>query len=128
MYLIHIHDSLHQGYPPQFTATHTNYTPELTPTLEPPQLCIERTQNSTQSRRLTQTFHISSQHSPAGGERISVEPNILVKLNSITEKQENIIQATKKKMLQLLNYETTHPESITRYHNRGMVLHIHSDY
>ena len=30
-------------------------------------------------------------------------------------------------MVQLPNYASTHPEEITRYHDSGMILHMHSD-
>ena len=56
----------------------------------------------------------------------AVEPTILVVLNSIATKQANSTQATKNKMVQLINYSATHPEDITLYHASGMTLHMQS--
>ena len=52
---------------------------------------------------------------------------MLVTLNSISANQEKITRAKSKNMVQLINYAATHPESITRYHASGIILHIHSN-
>ena len=52
---------------------------------------------------------------------------MLVALNTIADQQSKITQETDKKVVQLLNYATTHPEAITRCHASGMILHMHSD-
>ena len=57
----------------------------------------------------------------------AVDPTMLVALNSNSTEQSNRIEATAKSVTQMLNYESTHSESITRYHAIGMILHIHSE-
>ena len=57
----------------------------------------------------------------------AVDPTIIVALNRITTEQANSTEATAKSFTQVLNYAATHPESITRYHASGIILHIHSD-
>ena len=47
-------------------------------------------------------------------------------MNIIVYEQPKITQETVEKVEQLLNYATTHPESITRYHARRMTLYMHS--
>ena len=57
----------------------------------------------------------------------TVDPTIPVALNTIESQQSKSTQETAKKVVQLLNYATTYPEVITRYHTSGMSLHMHSD-
>ena len=57
----------------------------------------------------------------------AVNPIMLVTMNSIAYQQAKSNQATAKKVVQLINYESTHQESITLYHTSGMILHMHRD-
>ena len=56
-----------------------------------------------------------------------VDPKMIVELDIITSEQANITQSNNKAVTQLINYTATHSEAITRYHTKGIVLHIHSD-
>ena len=56
----------------------------------------------------------------------AVEPTILVFLSTIASQQLKSTKETKK-VVQLLDYEATHPEAITRYHASGITLYMHSD-
>ena len=57
----------------------------------------------------------------------TVNPTILVTLNSITTEQAKIIEATAKAVTDMINYASMHSEAITRYHVIGMILHTHSN-
>ena len=57
----------------------------------------------------------------------TVNPTMIVELNSIAAEQANSTGQTAKPVTPLLNYSTTHSEVITRYHASGMILHSHSD-
>ena len=57
----------------------------------------------------------------------TVDPTMLVALNSISVEQANITEATAKSVTQMLNYAATYPEAITIYHASGMILKIHGD-
>ena len=57
----------------------------------------------------------------------AVYPTMLVALNTIAAQQSKSTQETVKKVVQLMNYTATHPETITRYHARGMTMHMHSN-
>ena len=50
-------------------------------------------------------------------------------LNSIIviDDQAKSTQAIEKNRVQIINYAATHMEAITRYHVRGIILHIHSE-
>ena len=56
----------------------------------------------------------------------AVDPTILLAPNTIAVQQSKRTQEKTNKVVQLLNYASTHPESITRYHARGIALHMHS--
>ena len=56
-----------------------------------------------------------------------VDPTMLAALNTVASQQSKSTQETAKKVVQLLNYAATHPESITIYHASGMKLHMHND-
>ena len=48
-------------------------------------------------------------------------------LNTIGSKQSAATLTTQQSIAQLLDYATTHPNTIVRYHASGMRLHIYSD-
>ena len=54
----------------------------------------------------------------------TVDPTMLVTLNSIAAEQSKNHQVIAEKVVKLLNYVVTHPEAITRYHASVMNLHI----
>ena len=56
----------------------------------------------------------------------AINPTMLVALNTISVEQPISTEATSKAVTQLLNYVATHSEAITKYHESGMILHIHS--
>ena len=57
----------------------------------------------------------------------TVDPKMLVALNSIAAEQANSTEATAKAVTQLLKYASKHSEAITRYYTSGMIFHTHSD-
>jgi hypothetical protein len=48
-------------------------------------------------------------------------------INVLASEQLNTTEETADKVIKLLNYCNTHPETKIRYHASGMILHIHSD-
>jgi hypothetical protein len=57
----------------------------------------------------------------------AVDNTMLVAIGSISSEQTKGTQHTLDKVTHLLNYCTTHPEAVIRYHASDMALHIHSD-
>ena len=49
---------------------------------------------------------------------------MLVTLNEISTAQAKPTEATRLKLLQLLDYVASHPNAVIRYHKSDMVLHI----
>jgi hypothetical protein len=48
-------------------------------------------------------------------------------INVLASEQSNATEVTADKVIKLLNYCNTHPETKIRYHASNMILHIHSD-
>jgi hypothetical protein len=48
-------------------------------------------------------------------------------INVLASEQSNATKITADKVIKLLNYCNTHPETKIRYHESDMILHIHSD-
>jgi hypothetical protein len=48
-------------------------------------------------------------------------------INALASEQSNATEVTADKVIKLLNYCSTHPETKIRYHASEMILHIHSD-
>jgi hypothetical protein len=48
-------------------------------------------------------------------------------INFLASEQSHAIEVTAGKIIKLLNYCNTHPETKTRYHASDMILHIHSN-
>jgi hypothetical protein len=48
-------------------------------------------------------------------------------INVLASEQSNATKVTADKVIKLLNYCNTHPETKIRYHASDMILHIHSD-
>jgi hypothetical protein len=57
----------------------------------------------------------------------TVDPTLIMPINVIASEQSKATDITADKVIKLLNYCNTHPETKIRYHASGMILHIHSD-
>jgi hypothetical protein len=57
----------------------------------------------------------------------AVDPTLIMPINVLASKQSNATEITAYKVIKLLNYFNTHPETKIRYHASDMILHIHSD-
>jgi hypothetical protein len=57
----------------------------------------------------------------------AVDPTSIISINVLASKQSISTAVTADKVIKLLNYCNTHPETKIRYHTSDMILHIHSD-
>jgi hypothetical protein len=57
----------------------------------------------------------------------AVDPTLIMPINVLASDQSIATEITADKVIKLLNYCNTHPETKTRYHASDMILHIHSD-
>jgi hypothetical protein len=57
----------------------------------------------------------------------AVDPTLIMPINVLASEQSNATELTANKVIKLLNYCNTHPETKIRYHAYDMILHIHSD-
>jgi hypothetical protein len=57
----------------------------------------------------------------------AVDPTLLMPINVLASEQSNATEVTADKVIELLNYCNTHPETKIRYHASNMILHIRSD-
>jgi hypothetical protein len=57
----------------------------------------------------------------------AVDPTLIMPINVLASEQSNATEITADKVIKLLNYCKTHPETKIRYHASAMILHIHSD-
>jgi hypothetical protein len=57
----------------------------------------------------------------------AVDPTLIMPINVLASEQSAATNATADKVIKLLNYCNTHPESKIWYHSSDMILHIHSD-
>jgi hypothetical protein len=57
----------------------------------------------------------------------AVDPKLIMPINVLASEQSNTTEITAEKVIKLLNYCNTHPETKIRYHASDMILHIHSD-
>jgi hypothetical protein len=57
----------------------------------------------------------------------SVDPTLIMDINVLASEQSKATAVTADKVIKLLNYCNTHPETKIRYHASDMILHIHSD-
>jgi hypothetical protein len=55
-----------------------------------------------------------------------VDPTRIMTINVLASEQSNAIEVTADKVIKLLNYCNTHPETKIRYHASEMILHINS--
>jgi hypothetical protein len=57
----------------------------------------------------------------------AVDPTLIMPINVLASEQSNATEVTADKVIKLLNYCNTHPETKIRYHASDMILHIHRD-
>jgi hypothetical protein len=57
----------------------------------------------------------------------AVDPTLIMPINVLSSEQSNTTEVTADKVIKLLNYCNTHPETKNWYHASEMILHIHSD-
>jgi hypothetical protein len=57
----------------------------------------------------------------------AVDPTLIMPINVLASEQSKATEVTADKVIKLLNYCNTHPETKIRYHASDMILHIHSD-
>jgi hypothetical protein len=57
----------------------------------------------------------------------AVDPTIIMPVNVLASEQLKATAVTAEKVIKLLNYCNTHPETKIRYHASNMILYIHSD-
>jgi hypothetical protein len=57
----------------------------------------------------------------------AVDPTLITPINVLASEQSNATEVTADKVIKLLNYCNTHPETKIRYHASDMILHTHSD-
>jgi hypothetical protein len=57
----------------------------------------------------------------------AVDPTLSMPINVLASEQSRATTFTADKIIKLLNYCKTHPETKIRCHASGMILHIHSD-
>jgi hypothetical protein len=57
----------------------------------------------------------------------AIDPTLIMPINVLASEQSNATEDTVDKVIKLLNYCNTHPETKILYHASDMILHIHSD-
>jgi hypothetical protein len=57
----------------------------------------------------------------------AVDPTLIMSINVLASEQSRATSVTADKVIKLLNYCSTHPETKIRYHASEMILYIHSD-
>jgi hypothetical protein len=57
----------------------------------------------------------------------TVDTTLIMPINVLASEQSRATAVTAVKVIKLINYCNTHPETKIRYHASGMILHIHSD-
>jgi hypothetical protein len=57
----------------------------------------------------------------------AVDPTLIMPINVLASEQSNATEVNADKVIKLLNYCNTHPETKIRYHASEMILDIHSD-
>jgi hypothetical protein len=57
----------------------------------------------------------------------AVDPALIMPINVLASEQSKATAVTAEKVIKLLNYCNTHPETKIRYHASDMILYIHSD-
>jgi hypothetical protein len=57
----------------------------------------------------------------------AVDPTLIMPINVLSSEQSEATAVRAEKVIKLLNYCNTHPETKIRYHGSHMILHIRSD-
>jgi hypothetical protein len=57
----------------------------------------------------------------------AVDPTLIMPINVLASEQSRATADTADKVIKLINYCNTHPETKIRYHASDMILYIHSD-
>jgi hypothetical protein len=57
----------------------------------------------------------------------AVDPTLIMPINVLASEQSKATSETSYKVIKLLNYCNTHPETKIRYHASDMILYIHID-
>jgi hypothetical protein len=57
----------------------------------------------------------------------AADPTLIMPINVLASEQSNATEAPEDKVIKLINYCNTHPETKIRYHASDMILHIHSE-
>jgi hypothetical protein len=57
----------------------------------------------------------------------AVDPTLIMPINVLAYEQSKATSDTADKVIKLLNYCNTHPETKIRYHASTMILYLHSD-
>jgi hypothetical protein len=57
----------------------------------------------------------------------AVDPTLIMPITVLASEQSRATEVTAEKLIKLLNYCDTHPETKIRYHASNMILHIHID-
>jgi hypothetical protein len=57
----------------------------------------------------------------------AVDPTLIMPINVLASEQSRATADTADKVIKLLNYCNTHPETKIRYHESDMIIYIHSD-
>jgi hypothetical protein len=57
----------------------------------------------------------------------SVDPTLIMPINVLAAEQSKSTEVTADKVIKVLNYCNTHPETKIRYHASDVILHIHRD-
>jgi hypothetical protein len=57
----------------------------------------------------------------------AIDPTLIMPINVLAYEQSKATSDTADKVIKLLNYCNTHPETKIRYHASDMILYIHSD-
>ena len=129
----HLHVRICKGTAPQVSAPHSKPTPSLPTPMEPPH------NYGSKEPQLTHQAHESPKLASSEANTVqqvvgnflfyacAVDTKMIVSLNIIAAEQANSTEATAKSVTHLLNYATTYPEDITRYHASVMTLQIHRD-
>jgi hypothetical protein len=57
----------------------------------------------------------------------AVDPTLIMPINVLASEKSKATEVIADKVIKLLNYCNTHPETKIRYHASNMILHFHSD-
>jgi hypothetical protein len=57
----------------------------------------------------------------------TVDPTLIMPINVLASEQSNATEVTADRVIKVLKYCNSHPETKIPYHASGIILHIHSD-